>query len=815
MVNFHDIIEKLRAFQHDRQTHKKLLVLLIAVASLSVLLSSSNYIKSLPEDFKVSAVSKRTIKSPLDYRVADTEATETLKSEREKLVKRVFVIKDDTAEFTPSVIIEHLFKYFDEMLPQEPKAEGSFPNDAVHSKIEQRLNLVLTSSEWQLLLDRGNWQAIKEILFFTLEPIFEDGITNNKDFITIEMVSHGAVIRRQSNGLEQDISVLSSVYDEASAKKALQKSIMTTQLKQGLAFNTLVTKLASSIIRPNLFFDEMETAARIKKAKDSIRPVYHVVRKGQIIVRAGDEIRKDQELKIIRLNQLQSEQNYFFSTLGYAFLISLMLISVYVFIKRVWPNFQPRGRDLLLVTFFLIANIILIKVFRNLGEIASLSLSEADSAMFALIAPLACGGILFQVTMGSAALFLFILSLSLITGIFLESNWSFILYIIIGNLVGGFSVTDCSRRSDFLRAGLYIAVANVLIILCYFILYPQSSSGYIVASMVCAFLGGLFSALVATGISPLVEYYGSYITSIKLIELASLDRPLLRELSLHAPGTWSHSVVMSQLCESAAEAIGANRFLVRVGAYYHDIGKLRKPTYFIENLIDDDNKHEKLAPSMSALIIKSHVRDGVEMGRKVGLPLAVLDLIRQHHGTGLIRYFYDKAKHENKEEVEISEDHYRYLGPKPQTKEAAIVMLADNVEAASRTLVEPTAARIQGLVQKMINNIFSQGQLDECPLTLSDLHNIAKQFTRVLTAISHRRIEYSEKAEKINPHQHKHSEIGEAHEESDEQGQGGDSSKHRAAKHYGEADSKKGSAETSVKKGVTADRHETLRRLGM
>jgi putative nucleotidyltransferase with HDIG domain len=263
---------------------------------------------------------------------------------------------------------------------------------------------------------------------------------------------------------------------------------------------------------------------------------------------------------------------------------------------------------------------------------------------------------------------------------------------------------------------------------------------------------GIIGAFLAAGIIPLFEHFGRFVTDLRLIELATLDHPLLKDLSIQAPGTWNHSMVMGMMAESAADVVGANPVVARVGAYFHDIGKSKKPLYFVENQSADENRHDKLSPSMSALIIRAHVKDGLEMAKKHQLPTIIQDMIPQHHGTSVIEYFYDKALKEAKEQgvdpSEVDKSLYSYPGPKPQTKEAGLLMLADAIEAAARTLPEPTADRIQGMVQKLINKIFASGQLNECPLTLQELHRIAKSFTRVLTGIYHHRIAYAEPAEK-------------------------------------------------------------------
>jgi putative nucleotidyltransferase with HDIG domain len=279
-------------------------------------------------------------------------------------------------------------------------------------------------------------------------------------------------------------------------------------------------------------------------------------------------------------------------------------------------------------------------------------------------------------------------------------------------------------------------------------LYGTLYSMEVVVALAVGFIGGFFVGVIATGIIPLIEMSFGFTTDIKLLELANLDQPLLRELMVQAPGTYHHSVIVSNMVEATAKSIQANPLLAKVSAYYHDIGKMKKPLYFIENQMGGENKHEKLAPSMSSLVLISHVKDGVELARDFKLGREIIDIIQQHHGKSLIHYFYQKAKEQaftkGSKSVQIKEEDFRYPGPKPQTKEAGLVMLADMIEAASRSLADPTPARIQGMVQKMINQTFSDGQLDECELTLKDLHEIAKSFNKTLSGIFHQRIEYPE-----------------------------------------------------------------------
>ncbi|MDD3089062.1 MAG: HDIG domain-containing protein, partial [Candidatus Omnitrophica bacterium] len=255
---------------------------------------------------------------------------------------------------------------------------------------------------------------------------------------------------------------------------------------------------------------------------------------------------------------------------------------------------------------------------------------------------------------------------------------------------------------------------------------------------------GVLSSFIVMGLLPLFEHFFKVPTNISLLELSDLNHPLLKTLALEAPGTYHHSIMVGNLAEASCDAIGANSLLARVGAYYHDIGKISKPEYFSENEMGSGSRHANLTPSMSALIISKHVKDGIEIAHKYKLNQAIMDLITQHHGDSMISYFYQKAIEKSEDGSVLNEEDFRYPGPKPQTKEGAILLLADSVEASSRALEDPTPSSIRNLVRKIINNKFIDGQLDECDLTLRDMHKIADSFVRVLMAVFHTRLSYPE-----------------------------------------------------------------------
>ena len=330
--------------------------------------------------------------------------------------------------------------------------------------------------------------------------------------------------------------------------------------------------------------------------------------------------------------------------------------------------------------------------------------------------------------------------MSIFGGLLIGHQLMFGFYTFMGSVIASFSLLRCTQRSALLRAGLFVALANIASILCLdlyqHVLFTRAAIYDIGAGVTSGFL----SAILVSGILPLLESTFKTVTDISLLEYSDLNRPLLKQLMMAAPGTYHHSVIIGSLAEAAAESVGENPLLARVASYYHDIGKIKKPEYFIENQAKGENRHDRLTPSMSSLIISSHVKDGYELAKEHNLPPQISDVIQQHHGNALMSFFYEKAK--SSEGSSVSEDDYRYPGPRPQTKVAAIVMLADAVEAASRVLEEPTPARISALVDKIIGRFFVDGQLTECDLTLKDLTAITRSFNQLLSGIYHHRVDY-------------------------------------------------------------------------
>lgn len=427
------------------------------------------------------------------------------------------------------------------------------------------------------------------------------------------------------------------------------------------------------------------------------------------------------------------------SFLGTFLIISFILFIFYKDIKRYKPGYLKDHKMLILLGILVAGTLLTGRIYEYFlsGLQRGLDFPESNSYIYGIPIPL--GAMLVKLIFDFHSAITFSFAISLLVGIWFNDPL-YTVYVFIGSLVAAFSVMRCKRRSDLIKGGLYVSIVNIFIASTILLLKGEIISPVFLSTLFFSAMSGLMVAVTVFLLLPLIEYIFGITTDISLIELLDLDQPLMKQLMINAPGTYHHSVIVGNLAEAAAEVVGANPLLARVTAYYHDIGKLKMPEYFIENQVGV-SKHEKLTPHMSSMILISHVKEGIELSQKYKLPKLIADIIQQHHGTSLITYFYQKAVEQS---PDVSQEDYRYSGPKPQTRVAAIVMMADAVEAASRALTDPTPARISALVDKIINNIFLDGQIDECELTLKDISEIKKRFKYILTSIFHKRVQYPE-----------------------------------------------------------------------
>jgi putative nucleotidyltransferase with HDIG domain len=438
---------------------------------------------------------------------------------------------------------------------------------------------------------------------------------------------------------------------------------------------------------------------------------------------------------------LSIQEQFVIEQLIGGFLISCLLIFIlYRDIMRYKPAYLKKYNMLFLLGLLFISTLLIGRLFGYLLLTLSkgLEYKTLECAFFGI--PIPAGAMLVSLLLDFHTAITFSFAVSLLVGLWLHDA-SFTIYAFAGSITAAFSVIRCKKRSSLLKGGGYVIAANVLTVIIILLFNGELFTTKAPPSIMFAALGGIAVTAIVSLLLPLIEYTFKVYTDISLLEFLDLDQPIMKSLMVTAPGTYHHSVIVGNLVESAAEEVGANPLLARVSAYYHDIGKIKMSDYFIENQSGSVSKHDKLTPHMSSMIIVNHVKEGVELARQYNLPEPIIDIIEQHHGTMLVSYFYQKAKEQTENAIPVEED-FRYHGPKPQTRVAALVMMADAVEAASKVLTDPTPARISSLVDRIINHIFLDGQLDECELTLKDIHEVKKRFSYILTGIFHKRIDY-------------------------------------------------------------------------
>lgn len=562
----------------------------------------------------------------------------------------------------------------------------------------------------------------------------------NPDFhLPAEFVQ--ALLAQSPDSLQELQGRVEKVFEEVTSKGIREEGTEDAlkQVSQGtgllpfsLEIRQGLQELLEPLVQPNMIFNPVATKANREAAEQAVEPV--LILKKSLIVQEGEKITAKHIAQLKDLGLLGRRINrggYAGLFFMLAIIFILVILYLYLFNRNIYENFASLSLLGLIVALTLV-------------------LGLAVRYFSGYLLPVAMCAILITVLFEPRLAVLVSVMMALLFGFVVDGEFNFIIVALCGGLVAVFSVSRLQRRSDLTRAGFYVGAVNVLCITALLLLNRGFQLEYIFLrefsiSILAGLGNGLFSSIMAIGLLPFLESAFGLTTAITLLELADPGHPLLRKLLLETPGTYHHSVVVGNLAEAAAEATKADPLLARVAAFYHDIGKIKRPYFFVENQFTGDNPHDKISPYLSALIIRSHIKDGLELAREAKLPLPVVDIIQQHHGTGLIGFFYHQALEKEEKGAPVAEEEFRYEGPLPQTKEAAIILLADAVEAAVRSLSRPIAGRIEGTVRRIIKEKLSDGQLDEAPLTLKDLDKIGDTFVHILAGVFHQRIEYPEK----------------------------------------------------------------------
>jgi putative nucleotidyltransferase with HDIG domain len=505
-------------------------------------------------------------------------------------------------------------------------------------------------------------------------------------------------------------------------------------------------------VTTNLVFDAAATQARVAAALRSVKPATVNVARGQVIIEAGERVTPEQYEMFRALQEYlrvhgNVEHNEGLILFGHVLLVLAMVLASLLYIRLEDPETLRSNLRLALLALVVIGNLALVRMIYSLGG-AEFFLSDSSLAStLPYVAPTALAPLIVAILIDAGSGIFMALLISIFTGVIYGNRLDLLVLTFLASMVAIFFCRDARRRSRVVYAagagGLTIAAFAALVGIA-----NQTPTDTLFREMAAGLVTGLLTGVAVVGLLPVLESFFKHTTDITLLELTDYNHPLLRRMQLEAPGTLHHSLVVAQLSENACNAIGANPLLARVCALFHDIGKAVNPAYFTENQRDRANPHDQKDPAVSARIVKQHVIDGAELAAKHRLPRAVLDVIRQHHGTTLVRYFYQRAvaaahpSFAGAEPPSVPESPYRYDGPKPQFKESAIISLADAVEAASRSLRSTTPEQLDQIISRIIADRIADGQLDEAPLTFEDIAKMKSSFTFTLLNMLHARVAY-------------------------------------------------------------------------
>ncbi|MHB8170932.1 MAG: HD family phosphohydrolase [Thermincolia bacterium] len=617
-------------------------------------------------------------------------------------------------------VIKDFPKFYDFVEDVRPAVEGEITNAVNKMKaIQQRGDLDVN----------GKIKELRSQLLFEADDNFYR-IIAEADVSNLQLIQDQA-LQVVTTALED------GVYDDRfkEQKEQLRQTVRSLRLKN--EYRDVIEVLVDDYIQPNRIANVEATEIRKGEAMNQVTPIMKSIKKDEIILRVGDVVTKEhmQKLNVLGLTHQKSP---WYAFIGIALLVgismALTMYYIYLFRRDIYNN------EGLLI---LLGLIVLITLLVARGIIA-IDFSQWPNAsdINSYMVPIAAAGMLIAVLLDTRVAIVVTALLSIWLGIMTGNQIKFAVVGLVSGIVGVHSVSHLSQRSDLAKAGLvYISSATTFTIIAVGLIFEEELTFVLTTALILGIINGVFSAVLTGGFLPYLESAFGITSAVRLLELSNPNNPLLKNLLMEAPATYHHSILVGNLAEAAADSIGADSLMVRVGAYYHDIGKTKRPYFFIENQLSHENPHDKIAPSLSTLIITSHVKDGVEMAREAKLPQQIIDIIEQHHGTSLVSYFYHRALENDKNET-VNEEDFRYDSRKPQSREAALVMLADTVEAAVRAMQNPTLGRVEGLVRKIIKDKLNDGQLDECDLTFKDLDFIATAFMKVLSGIFHNRVEY-------------------------------------------------------------------------
>lgn len=662
-------------------------------------------------------IAKQDVIAPFTFPIR--KDPKEIEDERKRAIDNVLPVIDFNRKKTDEILskIDNLFTF----LYGNNKIKAKESNDTIDWKGYQISKSTIKYLKKPYI--EKNKDKLKRIV---LEP-FEKGVIFSKD--EIPYGEEKRISLRKPEG--EKIVSAEDFYSLQEAKKQVEKKCFSS-IRRDEEIIKAMNELTGFLYTPNLRINIDEIEKRRKEASASVSVTKGLVLKGEMIVRAHDQITKEIERKLNSLNEVTGKREdtvrRVLLRVGLNIIFFLVLLCLYLYVVK-YKNCLWKEREKLLVVE--ITMIIFLYLFTFILKLEH---------VFIYLIPISFLSMIFSLIFGELFSVVFSFTVTSIIAVFSGMQFPVFIFLIISSMAGSFAVQGIKRRTQLYKSVLIIAVVNILLVLG-IETFTRNSFLNILKGGSFALINAVASVFLVSGLLPIFEKLSNNVTNITLFEWSDLNLPLLKKLSVVAPGTYNHSIVVGNLAEAAATSIGVNSILTRVASYYHDIGKMSAPGYFIENQMGIENPHNKISPYLSGIILISHVREGIKIAKQHKIPDEIIKIIKEHHGTSLIVPFYEKAK-KDKNQQKVEKNQFRYRGPLPSSKESGIVMLADSVEAASRSIEEPSAKKLRSLIDEIIDERFRDGQLNNSSLTLVDLKKIRDSFLPILLGIHHLRVEY-------------------------------------------------------------------------
>lgn len=634
-------------------------------------------------DLKVGDIPKSDIKAHRE--IIDESATEARKKEAEEKVDKQYSLRTDVQKQSEEKI-KSFFSSVEKVLAQDKPEEEK-------AKLIPRAPFKITDAQANKIASM-NEQSTKK-----LESVCIDGL--NK--------AYEAPIE---DGNEQDLKEAKKEYTDFISSSDLSDS------EKAIALNFV------NVVEPNFFYDKEKTDELIKETLKQVPPV--MIKKNQIVVSEGEPVTAHQLELLGTLGLLSDSASALYIYIALGVLVIIVMYLQYGYIHKYYPAINKEFSKIVMISILNVFPVILARLFGMMSN---------------YIIPLACMPMLITLLLNYKISLVFSMLNVILIGGAVGFNPNIIILAILNVVLGGTLLRKMQQRNDILYSSITVAVLSSILT---FSVGTLTTNNFmeILADSTFAAAGAILSGILTIGVLPFFESTFDIVTNAKLLELSNPNNPLLKKLLMEAPGTYHHSILVANLAELAAEQVGGNPLLARIGAYYHDVGKTKRPYFFRENQFGKKNPHDRLKPEVSSKIIISHVKEGSELAKEYNLPKTIHDFIVTHHGETLVKYFYLTVKNNSENPDEVKEEDFKYPGPKPMSKEQGIVMLADSTEAAVRSINEPTEEKIEKMVNNIIDDKLASGQLDNCDLTLRDISKIKKCFLKALNGIHHERIEY-------------------------------------------------------------------------